>query len=315
MVVLGSILNLFVTQNGIGGTINFIACVGIALYCVNNFKPSGFLVVLICIYLMYFVYKAIFIDLIDTNLIFENIGLSRNYPGFMLVIFISYWGFVKYKCYQSYPFFLPVCALLLCFLLEGRASLGIMLGICVLTIYYHGKKYTLWFLLVIIVALLHYWQNILEFMSFTRFASAGMETSRSVIWKAYFDALDLPSLFFGLDTLSVPMLKSYGGNPHNAFLNFHSRMGLLGLLALAVLIIKSINAMLKNREYVLVFYLVLLLGRFYFDACIGGPTDYLFYTMLFYPMIRKKQYQVDNKMSVCKKPLFSNIYTKLIKLI
>jgi hypothetical protein len=190
-----------------------------------------------------------------------------------------------------------------------------MLGICVLTIYYHGKKYTLWFLLVIIVALLHYWQNILEFMSFTRFASAGMETSRSVIWKAYFDALDLPSLFFGLDTLSVPMLKSYGGNPHNAFLNFHSRMGLLGLLALAVLIIKSINAMLKNREYVLVFYLVLLLGRFYFDACIGGPTDYLFYTMLFYPMIRKKQYQVDNKMSVCKKPLFSNIYTKLIKLI
>ena len=315
MVVVGSILNLLFTQNGIGGTINFIACVGIALYCVNNLKQSGFLAITICIYLMYFVYKAIFVHLIDPNIIFEDLGLSRNYPGFMMVMLISYWGTVKYKCYQSYPLIVPVCALILCFFLEGRASLGIMLGICVLTIYYHAKKYTLWFLLAIIAALLHYWQNILEFISFTRFASAGMETSRSVIWKAYFDALDLPSFLFGLDTLSVPILKSYGGNPHNAFLNFHSRMGLLGFIALAILIIESIKEMLRNREYVLIFYLVLLLGRFYFDACIGGTTDYLFYTMLFYPIIRKNQYQVSDNVSVCKKSLFSRIYTKLIKLI
>lgn len=315
MIFVGSILNLPFTQNGIGGTLNFIACVGIALFCVNNLELSGLLAVAICISLMSFVYNSMFVNMVDANSVFEEIGLSRNYPGFMMVILVTYWGVVKYKCFDSYPLILPICALVLCFFLEGRASLGVISAICALVIFYRGKRYIFLFLLVLVAALFHYWQDIITIFSLSRFATEGIETSRSLIWKSYFEALDIPYLFFGLDTLSVPVINNYGGNPHNAFLNFHSRMGLFGLIGLIILIIKSIKDLIRRKEYVLIFYLILLLGRFFFDACIGGTTDYLFYAMLFNPIINTNNKYKARRICSRKKTIFSCTYEKFIKLI
>lgn len=312
MVFWGSLLNLPFTQNGIGGTINFIACIGLTLYCVNNLKQTGFLALILCVYLMLFVYKAVFLEMTDTNLIFESIGLSRNYPGFMMCILVSFWGTVKYYNYKSYPLLLPIFALFLCFFLEGRASLGIMCAICAVSLFYRGKKYILLFLLLVLIALFYYWQSIVDLFHISRFATEGMESSRSIIWISYIDALDLSSFIFGLDTQGDPILKSYGGNPHNAFLNFHSRMGFGGLLALIVLIVVSLVKLIKDKKYIISFYIILLIARFYFDACIGGTTDYLFYTMLFYPLLKS-----DNvaPVTVIKQPSKRKFINHIIELI
>lgn len=313
MVFMGSIFNLLTTQNGIGGTINFIACIGIALFCINNLRFTGLFVALACFTLLYYVYDAMFIQGIDANYVFESKGQSRNYPGFMFVIFVCFWGFTKYVNYYSYPFLLPILALILCFFLEGRSSLGFMIAVCAICLFYHGKRYLVLFLSIVFFALLYYWNDLVDLFYLSQFADKGLESERNIIWNSYFNSLDPLSLLFGLDTLSVPAIKEYGGNPHNSFLNFHYRMGFLGIFALVILIINSLKILLSQKQFILCLYIFILLGRCFFDSCIGGPTDFMLYTMLFYPIVK---YHNPNNVKISRCRLCdSRFINKIIKII
>ena len=67
LVLLGSIFDLFGTQNGIGGTINFIVAVGLTIFCVENVNYSRYMVLALCLYTLYFVYTSIFVLDINPN--------------------------------------------------------------------------------------------------------------------------------------------------------------------------------------------------------------------------------------------------------
>lgn len=311
MVFVGSLLNLLTTQNGIGGTINFITSIGIALFCVNNNRSTGLLVVFACLVLLFYVYDAIFVKGIDANYIFESKGQSRNYPGFLAVTYVCFWGSSKYLNYHSYPFLLPLLALVVCFFLEGRSSLGVMMMISAICLFYRSKNYIVLFLIIIIGCLIYYRDDLVELYTLTQFADKGFESVRSDMWNAYLKSLNLPSLLFGLDTLSVPILREFGGNPHNSFLNFHYRMGLLGLIALCMLIIKSLKILLSQKHFILFFYITFLLIRCFFDSCIGGASDFMIYTMLFYPILMKYCSLNDNTQQ--NPSLFSRIIGMIIK--
>ena len=60
--------------------------------------------------------------------------------------------------------------------------------------------------------------------------SEGVESSRFQIWSSYFEHMDFPNFFLGCDSANFPIIKQYDGNPHNAFLSFHHRMGIIGFL-------------------------------------------------------------------------------------
>ena len=287
LVLFGSFINLFETQNGIGGTINFVVSITVAFFCIENSRFSRYFILILCLYTLYFLYNNIFVLSVEVNSIYENIGLSKNYPGFLMVVCCCYWGYFKYYHTGEPPLLLPVICSVFSFFLDGRSSLGILLMLTVFCFFVKYRHRFLIFIPIFIFAIFYFRDDILFYFSLSNLSESGMETSRYKIWSSYLNSLDLTSLVLGLDTLKVPLLKSFGGNPHNAFFNFHSRMGLLGLMGLCLIILKSISCLLTRKKYIQLVFVVLLLGRIFFDACLGSTTDYIIYAILFYPIISR----------------------------
>ena len=288
LVFVGSILNLINTHNGIGGTINFIVSISIALFCIENINYSRYFVLILFLYIIYFIYNNVFVLSENIEKVFDDVGLSKNYPGFIMVACCCYWSSFKYVTNREMSIILPILCTVFAFFLDGRSSLGILFMLSMYCLFIKFKQKIILFIMIIIVVLSFYMDDIITYYSLTNLSESGMETARYKIWSAYIDNLDFTSFFFGLDTLCVPLLKNYGGNPHNAFLNFHYRMGILGLFGLIFIIFKSTIKLVKNKSYVLLVFLLFLLGRIFFDACIGSSKDYIIYAIILYPLFNCK---------------------------
>ena len=284
-VFIGSLLNLISTSNGIGGTILFITTFSIALFCLSNLKLAYYISTIVLIYNLLFISKKIFIDFVNPEFIYENLGLSRNYPGYLLVVWVCFHSFTKYITKAQVSIILPILSLVVSFFLEGRSSMAILLFICIISLYLRNNKSFIFFPIIAIVCICVYWNNIIELFELTRFATESLDSPRVIIWGAYLKSLDIVSLIFGLDTLGVPALANYGGNPHNAFLNFHYRMGLIGLMPLLYYVFKALKIYLTNNLYFAFFLLLSLIGRFCFDSNLNTPYDFIFYTIIFYPIL------------------------------
>lgn len=284
-VVLGSLLNLISTSNGIGGTFLFLTTFPLALYCLKHLKFAYYLSAVVLVYNLIFISKKIFIDFVNPEFIYENLGLSRNYPGFLLVVWTCFHSFTKYITRSQVSIILPILSLVVSFFLEGRASMAILLFISLFSLYLRNSKTLFFFPLIVLIGIIRYWDNIIELFELTRFATESFDTPRTAIWGAYFSSLDIVSLIFGLDTLSVPELAAYGGNPHNAFLNFHYRMGIIGLLPLLYYIFKALRIYFKTHFYFILFLLLSLIGRFCFDSNLNTTYDFIFFAIIFYPIL------------------------------
>lgn len=301
----GSLLNLIGTDNGIGGTLNLVVSIGVALFCIENIKLSRYFILLLCIYFMIFIYKGLFVMELGINEVFEGIGLSKNYPGFIMVACCCYWGMFKYINKKEFPLLLPILCTVLAFFLDGRSSLGVLFAISLFSLYCQYKKHVIIFIIIVIAFAFYFLEDIQDFYMLTSISDKGMETSRYKIWSAYFDSLDLSTLVVGLNTMDIPLLKSYGGNPHNAFLNFHYRMGLFGLFGLLMIICRSVKILIKRKQYVILMFVVFLLVRIFFDACLGSSTDYIIYTIILYPIL------CNNR--VFRKKRQKEIYKKIVR--
>ena len=67
----------------------------------------------------------------------------------------------------------------------------------------------------------------------TKFANKGFETPRFQMWQAYLEALTGGSVMFGQNIEGVPLVaNTWGGNPHSAFIKFHSHFGIIPLFLL-----------------------------------------------------------------------------------
>lgn len=286
-VFLGSLFNLFVTKNGIGGTLLFLTNVALALYCLMNIRIIKYVALIVLCYNLLFLYNKLFVEMVNPNYIYENIGLSRNHPGMLLLLWSCFWGFTKYVTEKKISLVMPILSCVLAFFLEGRSSLGILLFLSLISLCMMNRM--TFFLIPVLVGglVLLYWNVIQDIYMMTSFAQNSLESSRTLIWNAYFEALTPISFLGGLDVSNVPMIRSYGNNPHNALLNFHYRMGLLGVIAIVSLAIKSIRNYLIFSDYILLMYMSCIIVRFMFDACINTSYDYILYAMLLYPILFK----------------------------
>ena len=285
LVFLGSIFNLFFTKNGIGGTILFLANVALALFCLTNMKYVKYLSLLVLCYNLIFLYNKLFIELVNPNYIYENLGLSRNHPGMLLVIWTSFWGFSKYLTEKKVSIVLPILSVVIAFFLEGRSSLGVLLVLSVVSLCVRNSRYIYIVIILLLSLLCIYWDVILDVYMMTSFSENSLESSRFSIWQTYFESLDLISFFGGLELSEIPLIRSYGNNPHNAILNFHYRMGILGVISIIAIIISSFKKYIRISCYIPILYLSCLIVRFMFDSCINTTYDFILYTMLFYPLL------------------------------
>lgn len=186
--------------------------------------------------------------------------------------------------YKKMPLLLPLLSTIMCFLLDGRSSLICMILLTLVCFLLRGKH--LFFLMLAIAAFLiaYFWGDLMDLYELTSISSKGMETSRTDIWSAYFRYMDPFSFIFGLDTDHLPVLKDYGGNPHNSFLAFHRRMGLLGVLALLYYITKSFIILFRKKEFINICILFILLLRSFFDGMLVTPEDFFMYVLIFMPI-------------------------------
>lgn len=285
----GSILNLINTNNGIGGSIIYVGTFTIALFCIDNLKILRYVGDALWLYLIFFLYKSIFVDLVNPNNIFEDFGLSRNYPGYLLVAFGIFSSFSRYYTVQSLPIVMPILSVVIAFFLEGRSSLAIMLVVSILCIFFwsYKKSWSITIASVIFLSMIYFWNDIMFLYSFTRFDTEGTESLRTTLWIDYFNHLDFLNLLFGPNTTKMPIIASFDGNPHNAYLNFYDRMGLLGITSLLVLHIKAIILYIKKRQYIVLSLIVLYGLRLMVDSLLVSTLDFILYTLLFYPILKK----------------------------
>ena len=286
LVLVGSLLNNIVTSYGIGGSIVFLVCCGITFSCLKNINEFFNISLLICLGLIGFLYYKFFISGVsNADDIFQQYGLSKNYPGSMLVIFNCLWIVWKYMHYKKMPLLLPIISTIMAFFLDGRSSLICMIILTSFCFIFRGKKLTILFAIAFVFLIYHYWYLLEEYYELTRFASKGFESDeRSLLWDTYITNIDFSSFFLGLDTQNLPKLRDYGGNPHNTFLGMHRRMGLLGFGVLLYYMIKEVRILIKRKWFVVLFANVVLIFRMFFDGMLVTAEDFFILTLFFLPL-------------------------------
>ena len=318
-VFIGSLLNMLTTSYGIGGSVIFLTVCGIAFLCLKHLKVFFSLSLIICLWLVAFLYYQMLVLGTVNGDIFLDYGLSRNYPGSMLFIFNSLWAVWKYLHYRRLPLLLPILSTVMAFFLDGRSSLICMILITVFCFIFRGvnnKKLTLIMAVVFAVLLFNYWGLIGEYYELTSISSRGLETTRSIIWKAYFDNLDFGSFLFGLDSDNLPVLKEWNGVPHNSFLNFHRRLGIIGVIALFYIIIKNFKVLINRKQLSVLFIEIVLLVRMFYDGMLTTAEDFFIFTLLFIPLCyNNKVYIIEEQIEAKSANWLEKLWDKVVFII
>lgn len=285
LILLGSLLNLMVTINGIGGSVVVIGNFALTVYCIHHLhslKYHALLVFLVAS--IYILYSILYLGQ-EPNEIFEYMGLSRNHGGLVLVVWACFYCYIVYSKEDKISIIIPLIGLFAAYFMVGRSSLGILLTMFLLSLLIQGSYVRSVILFSLLIFLLAYcWEDLVLFYELSSFNEYGLESSRYAIWKSYFENLDLISLVFGIETTDLPIIGTYGGNPHNSFINLHRRLGLLPFIAFIVISVKGLKKYSERGEYYILLLLLLIYVRIFFDSDFFiGPYDFIIYTMLFYP--------------------------------
>lgn len=287
-----SVLNIPVANSGLGGTINFIVCFTMAIYLLENPRIASNLSFLYCIYIISFLWSRLVVGGDDPNIIYEeNLGLSRNFPGYLLVAATSLWCFTKKEVYNTLPVLVPILAVILVFFINGRSSIGAIVLLTFVCIFLRGgnKFLHIMFLILLITIICFFYETIEDAVLMSRLVDEGTENSaRDKLWVAYLSDLNPITFFLGIDSNSIPALQVYNGNPHNAFLNWHRRMGLIPLLFILYYCINSLKWYVRNKYIVFALVLSIYLFRIFFDSCSNSTFDFILYYMLLYPYFKEK---------------------------
>lgn len=322
LVLLGSLLNIVMTSYGIGGSIVFFVCCGITYLCLRNLNVFSAVVLFLCFGILAFLYNQMFIvGVADADVIFQQYGLSKNYPGSLLVIFNCIWAVWKHLHYKRLPLLLPILSTIMAFFLDGRSSLACMIMITVFCFIFRENGRVRIFSVLVMASLLalllyRFWGTLTEFYELTRFADRGVESERSDLWRSYFEHLDIGSFFLGLDTQNIPLLREKGGNPHNTFLSFHRRMGLLGLSVLFFYLIKWLRRLVRNKCYVVMYFCIVLIIRMFFDGMLVTAEDFFILTLFFLPLCYyNKSFRIKEQIESRGQSMIEKLWDKIVFII
>lgn len=96
---------------------------------------------------------------------------------------------------------------------------------------------------------------------------------------------------FGVSKNMLPSIMYLGGNFHNSYLGLHSVSGIGGCIIIFVLVLKSVVRSLRNRNFIRMLLLVVILFRMLTDIlCFVGLYDPLFYYVIFLCLKKKQRY-------------------------
>lgn len=287
-----SLINLFFTDNGFGGSITLLGNLLLSYVYLRgkNKKMTIWIVIAYLITIISISYKLFVLNLTPNEL---YAGLSRNHAGFVVVFWTIFLLFHLKVSYNRILIILPLIGVLLSYFLIGRTSLIVSLLALFVVIFFKFKNNRIVRVLMIFLVCFIGWYLWLKFKAIvleeTNLAE-GLDTPRWKLWSIYFENINPVNLFTGIDVTKLPMYDKFGGNPHNSFIKFHSRVG-IGSIAFICLFFISIYTYLKRKNNYIFWLLILLTIRACFDSDIlVGNFDFIFFIITFY-WIKTESYE------------------------
>ncbi len=287
-----SLVNLFFTDNGFGGSITLIGNLLLSYVYLTgkNNKMTIWIVVGYLITILFMSYKLFILNL-SANELYS--GLSRNHAGFAVVFWTIFLLFHLKVTYNIYPIILPLICIILSFYLIGRASLIVSLLLLLVVFFFKFKQNRIvrGLLITLVLFVVYYlWFKFKTMLLEDTNLAEGLDTPRWKLWRIYLENLNPVNFFTGIDVTTLQRYNKYGGNPHNSFIKFHSRVG-FGCIIFLMLYFISIFKYLKRKENYIFWLLMLLTIRAFFDADIlVGNFDFIFFIITFY-WIKTESYE------------------------
>lgn len=135
---------------------------------------------------------------------------------------------------KKLAFAATIVTAIICAMLGARSSIVISLALLIWCVMSDLRSVYGWIFAAALASLAFYLQDLVADIYYqSKFFSEGLDSPRWEMMKKYITQINGRSLFFGVDLASVEVIRDYNNNPHNSFIDIHSRYGLLGLLYLA----------------------------------------------------------------------------------
>ena len=283
--IIGSLLNLLVSNNGIGGTLVIIGVLYMSRFIIENVrKMTPHILIFLIVYMSFIAYRMFIIGA-DPNEIYES--MSRNYIGLIIVLLNSLYSFLLYIDKRRPPLLIPTISMVMVFFLFGRSSIIAMLGIIFLNLAVYLKRVRTATLIAILLAgsigVIYSVHVFLDLYDISPFSSYGFDSPRYQMWVDFFENVSLYTFIMGMDTFSVHSIAIQNGNVHNEFLNLLARTG-IGFVAFGTIFLCSLFSYLrKNRIYTLIIILIISFRIFYDTGIFVSNLGFCFYSIILYP--------------------------------
>ncbi len=286
LLLITSIVNLFFTQNNLGGSIALLGNLLLTFiyFQIDDSKKLTPWVIGAYAVTILFIGYNLFVLNVHANDIYE--GLSRNHAGFAVIFWTIFLLFHLKVAHNRFPLLPPIIGMILAFFLFGRTSLIVSALLFAIVFYYKFKnnlKIRIISMSLFIGSCLFLWFEFGTLLTNETNLGAGLDTPRWELWRIYFENINFANLFTGIDVLELdPLFNQFNGNPHNSFIKFHSRVG-IGSIVFIMLFVNSTFHYLKVKENYIFWLLMLLTLRALFDSDIFiGNFDFIFFIVTFY---------------------------------
>ncbi len=226
-----------------------------------------------------------------------TISGSRNTISIFVVLYYSFLLISLYKSGMELQIIDPVVGALVCILGTGRS--GILTG-SIMIVFYVSQRFDLkklrmkrvfafaiGVILVLIVLNQFYSRyNYIIDNALLNFKLRGLDSAgRNELWIEYLrKAISTPFDFIlGAGISGTPMLDQFNNNLHNSFLMLHAKYGIITMILIICLMIKSLRKMIKEKEPLLITAFILMLFRMNFDYTnFNGNFDTILIFFLLY---------------------------------
>lgn len=232
-------------------------------------------------------------------------GMSRNYISLFLIFALFIITLVYEQEEKDIPIIIPFLYLALCIYGIGRA--GIISGVLYvffIVLYrtfknprkkYRNIKIMILFLFsaALIVLAVMCEQQIANVLN-ARFISGVYVASNNGRMRIYMTYLreitsSLKNFIFGTKPINIAQTLNFeiGDNLHSSYLQLHSALGIVGLVAFFVFILKGLKLLNKQKRFQLFCLVAVYLIRIASDFAICGfITDIIGLYLIFYPILR-----------------------------
>lgn len=227
---------------------------------------------------------------------------SRNAISIMVLIMFSILAISSYQNDIKISIYPTILGTLVSILAIGRSGIltFLLLLISFLVFRYEGKKQsvkisvrtllTLAFVFVFFYLAYKFFEPYIVDV-IRNFEARGLESVRTRLWADYLDKVSksFSYIIFGAPIEGTYLLNNYSSNLHNSLLMLHAKYGLIILISVIIMILKTFKYFLKTKNYLFLTLLIVILFRMQFDYTnFSAQLDVVFFYLIFFRHYQKR---------------------------